>query len=309
MDAGAPTWQEFWASLPIFRDAIVTGGLAGLLLGFIGVHVVLRRMVFASSAIAQAAALGVALSFWIGGLVNPAAHAAGHLAGANAHVTPVMFSPVLWAIVASLLATLVFIANPVRLHLTRESLLGFVFLASGAGAVIVGDKITQEAHDLSAILFGSAVVVQPTDLVLVASATVVLLGGHLWAWRALVFAGYDPMGARVQGLPTRALDAFLFVSVGLAVALCTRALGALPVFAFSVLPAMAALALTSRVSAVFALAGLFGLIEGVGGYAVSFRAELPVGATQTALAALVLGGALAYRAVASRAGAARARAA
>ena len=130
----------------IFGDAIITGGLAGLLLGFIGVHVVLRRMVFASSAIAQAAALGVALSFWIGALVDPAGHAAGHVAGPSAHVTPFIFEPVLWATVASLLATLVFIANPVRLHLTRESLLGFVFLASGAGAVIVGDKITQEAH-------------------------------------------------------------------------------------------------------------------------------------------------------------------
>jgi zinc transport system permease protein len=296
----APTWAEFWSNFAIFRDAIVTGGLAGLLLGFIGVHVVLRRMVFASSAIAQAAALGVALSFWIGALVNPEAHAAGHMAGPNAHVTPILFEPVLWATIASLLATLVFIANPVRLHLTRESLLGFVFLASGAGAVIVGDKITQEAHDLSAILFGSAVVVQRMDLVLVAVATIVLVGGHILAWRALVFAGYDPLGARVQGLPTRLLDGFLFVSVGLSVALCTRALGALPVFAFSVLPAMAALVLTSRIGLVFVLAGLFGALSGVGGYAVSYRAELPVGATQTALAALFLGAALAGRAVITR---------
>jgi len=297
----APTWQDFWSNFSIFRDAIITGGLAGLLLGFIGVHVVLRRMVFASSAIAQAAALGVALSFWIGAVVDPVRHAAGHEAGASAHLLPsFVFEPVLWAIVASLLATLVFIANPVRLHLTRESLLGLVFLASGAGAVIVGDKITQEAHDLAAILFGSAVVVQRIDLVLVSVATVVLLGGHLVAWRAMIFAGFNPLGARVQGLPTRALDGFLFVSVGLAVALCTRALGALPVFAFSVLPAMAALVVTSRIGVVFALAGLLGALSGVAGYAVSFREELPVGATQTALAVAFLGAALLGRAAVTR---------
>jgi zinc transport system permease protein len=297
MDA-APTWTDFWANFAIFRDAILTGGLAGLLLGFIGVHIVLRRMVFASSAIAQAAALGVALSFWIEALVDPLRHAAGHQAGPDAHiVSSLLFEPVLWAIAASLLATLVFIANPVKLHLTRESLLGFVFLASGAGAVIVGDRIKQEAHDLAAILFGSAVVVQPLDLALVSVATVLLLGGHLLLWRGLVFSGFDPLGARVQGLPVRALNAFLFVSVGLAVALCTRALGALPVFAFSVLPAMAALVLTSRISAVFALAALFGALSGVGGYAVSFRAELPVGATQTALAAVIVGVALAASAL------------
>src|SRR5436190_5537987 len=111
-----PTFQDFWDNIALFRDAIVVGGLAGVLLGFLGVHVVLRRMVFASSAIAQAAALGVALSFWIGALVDPARHAAGHAAGPAAHVLPsLLFEPVLWAIAASLLATLVFMSNPVRL--------------------------------------------------------------------------------------------------------------------------------------------------------------------------------------------------
>jgi zinc transport system permease protein len=308
MNAAGPSWQDLWSNIGIFRDAIAAGALAGALLGFIGVHVVLRRMVFASSAIAQAAALGVALSFWVGAAVDPIRHAAGHVANPAAHVTPsFLFDPVLWAIAASLLATLVFISNPVHLHLTRESLLGLVFLVSGAGAVIIGSRINQEAHDLASILFGSAVVVEPMDLTLVALATVVLLAGHLLFWRELLFVGYDPMGARVQGMPVRALNGFLFVSVGLAVALCTRALGALPVFAFSVLPAMAALALTSRIGLVFLLATALGATSGAAGYAISFRAELPVGATQTATAAAVLVAALGWRFLAARRDRERAR--
>lgn len=308
MTDSSATWAELFANLGIFKDAILAGGLAGALLGFLGVHVVLRRMVFASSAIAQAAALGVALSFWVPAAINPLGHAAGHAAGPGGHViTSLVFQPVLWAIAASLLATLAFIANPVRLHLTRESMLGFVFLASGAGAVIIGDRITQDAHDVATILFGSAVVVQSLDLYLIAGATVVLLGGHLALWRALLFVGYDPMGAQVQGLPVRALNGFLFVSVGLAVALCTRALGALPVFAFSVLPAMAALAVTSRIGVCFVLATAFGAFSGVAGYAVSFRAELPVGATETAMAAALLAAAITWRYIAAQRDRRRAR--
>jgi ABC-type Mn2+/Zn2+ transport system permease subunit len=141
-----PSWAELWANFGLFRDAILAGGLAGALLGFIGVHVVLRRMVFASSAIAQAAALGVALAFWMPNLIDPTGHAALHQAGGPEHALPsLLFEPVVWAMAASLLATLVFMANPLRLHLTRESVLGFVFIASSAGAVIIGDKITQEA--------------------------------------------------------------------------------------------------------------------------------------------------------------------
>jgi len=234
-------------------------------------------------------------------VVDPVRHAAVHQAGPEAHlVSSLLFEPVIWAIGASLLATLVFVANPVRLHLTRESVLGFVFLASGAGAVIIGDRITQEAHDLSAILFGSAVMVQPVDVVLVGSAAFFLLGGHLLLLRALIFAGYDPKGARVQGLPVRGLNGFLFLSVGLAVALCTRALGALPVFAFSVLPAMTALVLTSRLGVVFAVATVVGALSGVVGYGISFRAEMPVGATQSGLAAALFAAALVYRLVARR---------
>ena len=192
-----PSWQDLWTNIAIFKDAIWAAGLAGALLGFIGVHVVLRRMVFASSAIAQAAALGVALSFWIPAVIDPVRHAAGHVAGPAAHVMPsFLFEPVLWAIAASLLATLVFIANPMHLHLTRESLLGFVFLASGAGAVIIGDRITQEAHDLAAILFGSAVVVQPMDLYLLAGATIVLLGRARPALAGAAVRRLRPDGAR-----------------------------------------------------------------------------------------------------------------
>lgn len=292
----APTFAEFWANWPIFRDAVLTGAFAGILLGFLGVQVVLRRMVFASSAIAQAAALGVALSFWIPSVLDPVGHAASHSGHPAAHSSiPLLFDPVLWALGTSLLATLLFIVNPVRWRLTRESLLGIVFLASAAGAVIIGDRITQETHDLAAILFGSAVVVRRSDLILVTGAMLGLLCVHVAYFRPLIFVAFDPIGARVQGLPAGNLNAFVFLAIGIAVALCTRALGALPVFAFSVLPALAALTLTTRLVAVFALAAGLGAVAGAGGYLVAFRAETPVGATQTAVAVSVLFLALGWR--------------
>jgi zinc transport system permease protein len=301
VNGGTPTFALFVANWPIFRDAVLTGALAGALLGFLGVEVVLRRMVFASSAIAQAAALGVALSFWVPAALDPVHHAAGHAAGPDVHlVQSLLFEPVVWAVAASLLATLLFIANPVTLRLTRESVLGFVFLACGAGVVIVGDRISQESHDLGAILFGSAVLVRPVDLGLLAVAAPLLVGAHIALWRPLVFVAFDPSGARVQGLPVRMLNAFVFLAVGLAVALSTRALGALPVFAFSVLPAMAALVLSQDLRFVFAVGAAVGALSGAGGYALSFRAELPVGATQTAVAAAFFTVAVAARYALSR---------
>ena len=66
-------------------------------------------------------------------------------------------------------------------------------------------------------------------------------------------------------------------------------------FAFSVLPAMSALALTARIGLVFVLATSMGVFSGVGGYGFAFRADLPVGATQAATASALFAVALLWR--------------
>ena len=49
----------------------------------------------------------------------------------------------------------------------------------------------------------------------------------------------------------------------------------------------------------YAVATALGALSGVGGYAVSFRAELPVGATQTATAVVLMLAALSWRSIAA----------
>ena len=81
------------------------------------------------------------------------------------------------------------------------------------------------------------------------------------------------------------------------VSVTTRALGAMPVFAFSVLPAMTALSLGRRLSAVFTLAAMLGLLSAVLGYLAAFFLRFPVGACQTVVAALFAALAMALRAL------------
>jgi zinc transport system permease protein len=108
----------------------------------------------------------------------------------------------------------------------------------------------------------------------------------VWCYRGLVFAGFDPEGARVQRLPVRSLELLLWFLVALEVSVATRAIGALPVFAFAVLPAMAALALLERLRYALVAAALVGGTAGGGGYLLAFFMEFPVGACQAALATL-----------------------
>ncbi|MCC6749883.1 MAG: metal ABC transporter permease [Deltaproteobacteria bacterium] len=267
----APTWDKFIAGLPVLLDPILCAAAAGLVLGLIGVYVVLRRMVFVSAAITHAAGLGVALSFYV----------QIHLGlGALAH-------PVVGAFVCGILATLLLLRDPARLRLTRESLLGLVFIGAAGATLLVGSRISQESHDINAILFGSAVLVSAADLYTTLVVGGIVLAGHLWLRRAFVYVSFDKESARVHQLPVRTLETALLVSVGLMVSVTTRALGAMPVFAFNVLPAMGALALCRRVETAFVAAGLFGLLSGAAGYVASYFFRLPVGASQTVTAALL----------------------
>jgi zinc transport system permease protein len=277
MGGETPTWADFVDAWELFRDPLLAGLIAGALLGGLGIYVVLRRMVFVSAALTQAAGLGVALSFFT------AIHLGVHI------------DPILGAIAISLAASLLFVADPSRLGLTRESVLGLAFAVTSGAAVVVGSKISQEAHDIQAILLGTAVLVGPEDLRALVWTAVGVGAIHLWWGRGLVFASFDETAARVQGLPTRLLGAVVLLSIGVSVGVASRALGALPVFALTTLPALAALATGARLHLAFVLAIAAGAIAGVAGYMVAFFLEWPVGASQALVA-----GALALLSLAGR---------
>lgn len=265
-EAAAPSLAEFIAAWELFRDPVLCGMLAGLGLGILGVYVVLRRMVFVAAALSQAAGLGVALTFLLTMWLN------------------VELPPTLGAVLMCLGATWLFTLRAELLRLSSEAVLAFAWVAAGALAIVVGDRIAAEAHDINAILFGSAVLVRPEDLWSTAGAAALAVTLHLWWGRGLVFAAFDPEVARVHGLPVQALDFTLWVCVALMVSVATRALGALPVFAFSVLPAVAALLSAPSMRWVFPLAAVYGVFAGGAGYLLAFFESLPVGASQTLVA-------------------------
>jgi len=265
--AETTTWAQFWDAYELFRDPMLCALIAGSVLGFLSVYVVLRRMVFVSAAVTQSAGLGVALAFFA------EIHLGMHL------------PPVVGAAVLSLLATLLLMLDPARLRLTRESMLGLAFALAGGAAVLVGERISQEAHEIENILFGTGVMVERADLWLVTGVALTTLLLHLWWFRALTFASFDRLGAAVQGLPVRLLDAVLMISIGITVGVSAKALGALPVFAFSTLSAVAALVLDLRLPWTFAVATVAGALSGVGGYFFAYFYEFPVGGSQTVFAA------------------------
>jgi len=262
-----PAWHDFASSWSLYRDPILCGVVAGAVLGVLGVFVVLRRAVFVTAAVSQSAALGVALAFLLGIYLG---------------FTP---PPVLCAFALALASTGVLAWRQRSATLPREAIVGLLYVGASALAVLVGDRIAQEAEDITAILFGTAVLVRPEDFLAVLTVSGVVGLSVALLYRGLVFAGFDPEGARVHGLPVAWLELALWVLVALEVSVTTRAIGALPVFAFSVLPAMAALLVVKRLGHAVLLAGLLGALSAGLGYLAAFFFRFPVGAAEACVGA------------------------
>lgn len=267
------TPQMFFEAWELFRTPTLTGTVAAALLGVVGVYVVLRRMVFLSAAISQAAGLGVALWYWL---------------GLSFGLTGWFASPTVGAGLLTLSATFVIAADRSATSARRDALIGVVYLVGSAGMLAIGSRIVEELQDIDALLFGSAVAVSEADFHLVAVTALVVLALHLALWRGFGASSFDPDGARVRGLPVRALELALFASLAVAVSVSTRVLGALPTFAFSVLPSLAAVRVAPNLPVALVVGGLAGAVSGGLGYLAAFLYEVPVGAAQTLVAAALV---------------------
>ncbi len=265
----AATLGQFFDAWDLFRDPALAGVLAGALLGFLGVFVVARRMVFLSAALSQAAGLGVAVAFW----------AQIHLG-----LSGTWLGPTLGSTTATALAALALVGGNRGARWRPDGRLGWVYLMGAAGTLALGTRIVQEVQDIETILFGSAVAVAPGDLQQLVWVAGGLLGLQLVGVRGFAQVAVDEDGAKVRGLPTGLLGLLLVASLALAVSVTTRILGALPVFAFTVLPAMAALRVAPNLVTAAWLAAILGGAAGFLGYLAAFLYTLPVGAAQALVA-------------------------
>ncbi len=270
--------HDFLAAREIWEVPLAASVVAGALLGFLGVYVVLRRTVFVSAALTQLSTLGLVATLLVEERVHiETEHAIEQLAV---------------AMVFSVVGALLLGAFRAR-RLPAEASVGAAWVAASALVVLGSSRLVHAAHDLGGMVFGNAVAVAASELAMLAVVAALCTAVHAAFAKELAFTSFDPETARALGMRVPLWDAVLFLTIGVAIPPAARALGALPVFAFLTLPAAGALLLRVGFRPAFALAAAFGVLAASGGYVLSWLWELPTGATMVALvAALALPGAL-----------------
>lgn len=276
--------MSFLDALPILQNGLLAGCLTAVVGAFLGVYIILKRMVFVSAALTQFSALGLALALFLAEVLPQqgapgvsAGHA--HNAGFITYATALLFA----CLAASLLAI-----HTQERRLTRESLLGLGYVLPAGLSLLLLDRVTTHPGLLEGMLFGNAVFVTSRQLLTLAGACAVVFAIHGLFYKEFVFTAFDPETAKASGLRTFLFNQLLFLTLAVTTSIAISGIGALPVFAFMIIPAAAALMLTTHLRTALLLAMGLGLISAAVGFYLSFLWSLPTGPTMIATAGLFL---------------------
>ncbi|MGH7884870.1 MAG: metal ABC transporter permease [Thermodesulfobacteriota bacterium] len=259
------TFSEFINSFYLWREAFIVASVSGAICGFLGVYVILRRIVFVSVALTQISSFGVVLAFFIQTL------SIGALAS--------LIDPFIFSILITSLAALFFALKKNYFPVSQEAIIGFGFIITSALILILGSSLPQGVDDVESVLFGSAVLVDAKDVFIIPINALLVFVVHVILFKDLLFVSFDNETAKLFNYPVEILNIVLYLSLAVVIALTTRALGALPVFALLVLPPMISFQLLENIKAIFILSIVLGVISAMLGFYFSFEFSLPTGAS------------------------------
>jgi zinc/manganese transport system permease protein len=258
-------------ALPFFRTAVIASLVLVGIHAYLGFHVVRRGVLFVDLALAQMAALGVALSVLFG--VEHDETRSYLLALGMTFVGAAVFS---W------------LRGRAR-NVPLEAFIGIVFATAQAAVFLVLEKSPAGPEHLKETLVGSLFTLSPHHVAVVAGLYAAV-GGLLWLLRRPFFEiTNDPQGARARGRKVFLWDFVFYATFGAVVTSSVQMAGVLLVFGLLVIPAVAGLMATPRAGPALAMGWGFGFVASVLGLLGSVRWDLPAAPSiLVALTALLL---------------------
>jgi zinc/manganese transport system permease protein len=258
-------------SLPFFRIALAASLVLAGIHAYLGFHVVRRGVIFVDLALAQMAALGVALGVVLGVEEDP--RLAYLLAFGMTLVGAASFA---W------------LRGQERRNVPLEAAIGIVFATAQALVFLVLEKSPAGPEHLKETLVGALFTLDPGHVARTAGlyAAVGLL--HVLLRKPLFEITHDPAGARARGRRVFAWDFLFYATFGLVVTSSVQMAGVLLVFGLLVIPSVAGLMATPRPGPALAVGWSFGFLGSLLGLVGSVRFDLPAAPSILVSLALLL---------------------
>ena len=184
-----------------------------------------------------------------------------------------------------------------------EALIGITYAGAIALSLIVLEKSATGTEEIKEMLSGALLTVSPASVVFIASLAAGIGLVHWLARKQLLLVTEDPEGARAKGMKLWWWDFIFYATFGLIVTSSVKVAGVLLVFAFLIIPAVAATLVATGVGRRLLFAWLFGITGCLAGLELSMRLDWSSGPTIVAVFLVLLIGTWVFNGAAERIGA------
>jgi zinc/manganese transport system permease protein len=238
---------------------------------YLGYHVVRRGVIFVDLSLAQVAALGASVGVLLGwGMEHPVQN-------------------YLISLCFTLMGALLFVLfRSKRSKVPIEALIGITYAGAIALSLIVLEHSATGTEDIKEMLTGSLLTVSPSELLFIAVLYSVIGCIHWLSRKQLLLVTENPEEASARGLKIWWWDFVFYATFGFVVTSSVKVAGVLLVFAFLIIPAVAAMMAVEGTTRRIVFGWIFGVIGCFGGLELSLRLDWASGPTIVAFFLLLL---------------------
>jgi zinc transport system permease protein len=244
----------------IFQYGFIIKGLLGAIFasitaGLAGTYVVSKRMVFLSGGITHASFGGIGIGYFLG------------------------INPVIGAAVFGILSALGVEYLSVKQRIREDSAIGILWAFGMAIGIIFIYLTPGYTPNLMSYLFGSILTVSHADIVALGVMSVILILYFGIFYRTILYISFDEVFARTY---SSYVDVFKYITtslIALTIVLNIRMAGVVLVISLLTIPPNIAMLFTRVYFKIVIWSIVAGFIGTSAGYAISYFAGIPVGAT------------------------------
>ena len=250
--------------LPFMVQALAAAVITGVLLSYLGVHVVGRGIVFVDLALGQISSLGVAFAAFIG--------------------TGLTVIPLVFTLSGALLMSFLNIRDK---RLKQEAIIGIFYAFASALTVLLISKTPHGDSDIQEVLFGNILSTNWQQISQIGIIFGIIALVHLVFYKKFfkLTESFENGENHLVGI-FNVWNFLFYISIGLVIVFAVKINGVIPVFSYLIIPAVSAIMISKNKTVVIILALIISLLGGFFGLNFSFHYDFPAGSSIVA----VLGG-------------------
>jgi len=244
----------------LFQYEFVIKGLLGAVFasitaGLAGTYIVSKRMVFLSGGITHASFGGIGIGYFMG--INP------------------VFGAAVFGIISALSVEYLSVRQKIR----EDSAIGILWAFGMAVGIIFIYLTPGYSPNLMSYLFGSILTVTRGDIIALGIMSVILILYFGIFYRTILYISYDEVFARTYSKYVNVFKYITTALVALTIVLNIRMAGVVLVLSLLTIPPNIAILISKNYSTIVLLSITAGFAGTSAGYAISYFAGIPTGAT------------------------------